>query len=202
MNLPRIYALLALWTVLLLTPALLMLAGLFGPIQSEIPISSTIILLWVGCYLAQFFLFLGIMAKVGEQRLLWKMAASLLPWAIDWTLPLSWKYALLWVPLLALINAWVVAVTQRKESLFKNGIRAVGTVLEVMKPWMNVIVNKVYIRRNLRLRIERENGGLPYEGIFKGLFMLGEIPSPGDKIRLRVDPNNPLRFEEERKSRP
>lgn len=200
MNLPRLYALLALWTVLLLTPAILMLAGLFGPIQSKIPITSTIILLWIGCYLAQFFLFLWIMANVGEQNILWKMATSLIPWAIDWTLPLSWNYALLWGPLLALIIAWVVAVAHRKESLLKHGIRAVGTVIEVMKPWTNVIINKVYIRRNLRLCIEREDGELPYEGVFKGLFLLGEIPSPGDKIRLLVDFKNPLRFVEERKT--
>ncbi len=30
-----------------------------------------------------------------------------------------------------------------------------------------------------------------------GLFMLGEIPSPGDRLRLRVDPANPQRFESE-----
>jgi hypothetical protein len=70
-----------------------------------------------------------------------------------------------------------------------------GVVLEVFKPWMNVVINNVYIRRRLRLRIQREDGSPAYEGILKGLFMLGEIPSVGDRLALRVDPVNPQHFD-------
>jgi hypothetical protein len=68
-------------------------------------------------------------------------------------------------------------------------------VLEVLKPWMNVVINNVYIRRRLRLRIQRQDGSPAYEGILKGLFMLGEIPSVGDRLTLRVDPANPQHFD-------
>jgi len=68
-------------------------------------------------------------------------------------------------------------------------------VLEVEKPLMNVVINNVYIRRTLRLRIERADGVAPYEAKFKGTFMLGEIPGVGSAVPLRVDPNNPRHFE-------
>jgi hypothetical protein len=75
-----------------------------------------------------------------------------------------------------------------------------GTVLEVLKPWMNVVVNNVYIQRRLRLRIQRQDGVPAYEGILKGLFMLGEIPSVGDRLALRVDPANPQHFDYDKAS--
>jgi hypothetical protein len=39
-----------------------------------------------------------------------------------------------------------------------------------------------------------------YEGILKGLFMLGEIPSVGDRLALRVDPANPQHFDYDKAS--
>jgi Short C-terminal domain len=90
--------------------------------------------------------------------------------------------------------------TARAQSLQERGIRATGTVLEVLKPWMNVVINNVYIRRRLRLRIQRQDGSPAYEGIFKGLFMLGEIPSVGDRLALRVDPANPQHFDYDKAS--
>ncbi|MBZ5491213.1 MAG: SHOCT domain-containing protein [Acidobacteriia bacterium] len=65
---------------------------------------------------------------------------------------------------------------------------------------MNVVVNNVYIRRRLRLRIQPEDGTAAYEAIFKGLFMLGEIPSVGDRLTLRVDPANPQHFDYDKAS--
>jgi hypothetical protein len=73
-------------------------------------------------------------------------------------------------------------------------------VLEVLKPWMNVVINNVYIRRRLLLRIQRQDGSPAYEGILKGLFMLGEIPSVGDRLTLRVDPANPQHFDYDKAS--
>jgi putative oligomerization/nucleic acid binding protein len=67
---------------------------------------------------------------------------------------------------------------------------------------MNVVINNVYIRRRLRLRIQRQDGSPAYEGIFKGLFMLGEIPSVGDRLSLRVDPANPQHFDYDQSSTP
>src|SRR5262249_41701992 len=95
---------------------------------------------------------------------------------------------------------WIARAARQEESLQEHGLRATGTVLEVLEPKMNVVINNVYIKRKVRLRIERQDGASAYEGVLNGLFMLGEIPSPGDRMPLLVDPSNPQRFEyDERK---
>jgi hypothetical protein len=136
-----------------------------------------------------------IMNLVGEQKVLWWFIASLVPWAVDWTVPSSPWLLLPWAAVAIAVAAWIGRFSSRAQALQQRGIRATGTVLEVFKPWMNVVVNNVYIRRRLRLRIQRQDGSPAYEGILKGLFMLGEIPSVGDRLSLRVDPANPQHFD-------
>ncbi len=191
----RLYILLVAWCALVVAPGLIMAMGGFGRIDTSSTVSGSVIFLWIGGYLAQFAVFLWTMNIAGEQRVLWWFVASLVPWAVDWTLPVSPLFFLLWFPVLFAVAGWIAIVARRAESLRKRGIRATGVVLEVLKPWMNVVINKVYIKRTLRLRIEREDGVPAYEGMLKGLFMLGEIPSAGDRIPLRVDPEMPQRFE-------
>ena len=194
MKLQRLYTLLIVWGIFLMLPGLLMELGLRGRIDANSS-SGGLILLWVVGYLAQFAIFLWMMNIVGEQKVLWWFAASLLPWGIDWTLPVSAWFIALWLPITIGLAYWIALVARRAEFLQQQGIHATGVVLEVFKPWMNVVINNVYIRRKLRLRVEREDGTPAYEGILKGLFMLGEIPSPGDRIPLIVDPAKPQRFE-------
>jgi hypothetical protein len=150
----------------------------------------------------QFGIFLWIMNMVAEQKILWWFIASLLPWALDWSVPASPWFLLLGAAVAIAVAAWIGRVNQRATSLQQQGIRATGTVLEVLKPFMkmNVVINNVYIQRRLRLRIQREDGMPPYEGILKGLFMLGEIPSVGDRLALRVDPANPQHFDYDKAS--
>jgi hypothetical protein len=169
--------------------------GLFGRIDMNTTIPGAGILLWILGYLAQLAVFMWIMNIVKEQKVLWWLLASLLPWAIDWTLPVSPWFALLWLPVTLALVSWIAVAAQRADSLQRHGLRATGVVLEVLKPMMNMVINNVYIKRKVRVRIERQDGTPPYEGILKGLFMLGEIPSPGDRIPLRVDPANLQRFE-------
>jgi len=114
--------------------------------------------------------------------------------------PSSAWLLLLWAAVAIAVAVWIGRFSSRARALQQRGIRATGTVLEVFKPWMNVVVNNVYIRRRLRLRIQRQDGAPPYEGILKGLFMLGEIPSVGDRLSLRVDPANPQHFDYDKDS--
>jgi hypothetical protein len=60
---------------------------------------------------------------------------------------------------------------------------------------MNVIINSIYLRRTMTLRIERSDGAAPYDAKYSGTFMLGELPERGDVFNLRVDPKNPNHFE-------
>ena len=195
MKMRHLYTLLVVWCALLIAPAMLVELAVFGRIDMNSSIPGIVVLPWIVGYLAQLAVFIWIMNIVGKQKVLWWLLASLLPWAIDWTLPVSPLFALLWVPITIALAAWIALVAQRDESLQEQGIRATGVVLEVLKPLMNVVINNVYIKRKVRLRIEREDGVPAYEGILNGLFMLGEIPSVGDRIPLVVDPARPQRFE-------
>lgn len=189
----KIYSLLTVWCVLLLVP------GVFEAV-GNVTLNGTLATVWIVGYLVQFGVFLWIMNLVGEQKVLWWFAASLLPWAVDWTVPSSTWLLLLWTAVAVSSAVWIGQSTGRARSLQQQGIRATGVVLEVFKPWMNVVINNVYIRRRLRLRIQRHDGSPAYEGILKGLFMLGEIPSVGDRLALRVDPANPQHFDYDKAS--
>lgn len=195
MTMSRLKIILALWCALMIAPAVIVERGAFGQFDMKTNITGGVIGLWIGGYLAQFGIFMWLMNIVKEQRILWWFPASLLPWVIDWTLPVSPWFILLWLPITIGMAFWIYSVDQRAASLQQHGIRATGTVLEVLKPLMNVVINNVYIKRKVRLRIERQDGVPAYEGILNGLFMLGEIPSPGDRIHLLVDPANPQRFD-------
>lgn len=168
---------------------------MFGPADMNTSISGAMISSWIVGYLAQFAIFMWMMNIVGEQKVLWWFIASLLPWGIDWTAPVSPFFLLLWFPVVIAIAGWIALVVRSADAFRQRAVHAAGLVLEVLRPRMNVIINNVYIKRKVRLRIEREDGVPAYEGILNGLFMLGEIPSPGDTIPLLVDPLKPQRFE-------
>ncbi|HYL98524.1 MAG TPA: SHOCT domain-containing protein [Blastocatellia bacterium] len=201
-NVRRLYAVLAAWCFLLVLPGLLSVLGVFGPVNYPYNVTGPLIASWVVGYLAQFGLFMWIMKiaakqanlSVGLQMLLWFMA-SLLPWAVDWSVPTSPLFGLLWLPLLVGAAALIARSIGQEQSLREHGIRALGVVLEVLEPGMNVVVNGVYIKRKVRFRVEREDGVPPYEAILDELFMLGEIPSAGDSFPLLVDPAKPKRIE-------
>jgi hypothetical protein len=119
--------------------------------------------------------------------------ASLLPWAIDWFLLAS-----LWAGLPFVATATVVAVyldlTRTSADLLqRDGLRATAVVMEVKKPLMNVVVNNIYVKRTLRLRIERDDHAPPYLASYTGLFTLGEVPERGAALQVVVDPKRPQR---------
>jgi Short C-terminal domain len=121
--------------------------------------------------------------------------ASLVPWSANWAAPLAPWWLIACAAVVVGYSWWFYRSLARSRSLQRNGIHARGVVLKVEKPLMNVVVNNVYIRRTLRLRVERADGVAPYEAKFKGLFMLGEIPDVGSVLQLRVDPADPRHFE-------
>jgi hypothetical protein len=189
----KLYSLLSAWCVLLLAPGVFEAFG-------NVTLNGTLAAVWIVGYLVQFGIFMWIMNLVGEQKVLWWFIASLVPWAVDWTVPSSPWLLLPWAAVAIAVAVWIGRFSSRALALQQRGIRATGVVLEVFKPWMNVVINNVYIRRRLRLRIQLQDGAPPYEGIFKGLFMLGEIPSVGDRLALRVDPANPQHFDYDKAS--
>jgi hypothetical protein len=157
-------------------------------------IGGPIIAVWIVGYLAQFAVFMWISRIVDPGFVAW-FAASGLPWALDWTTPVSPLFAILWVAIAIAVALWIASHARRDESLKEHGVRATGVVLQVYQPFMNVIVNGAYIKRKLQLRVEGATNVPAYEATLNGLFMFGDVPSVGDRLPLLVDPANPQRFE-------
>jgi hypothetical protein len=205
MNMRRLYTLLVVWLALLTGPAALVALGVFGSVGAHRNVSGRLALCWILGYLAQFGVFMWIMKIVDNNEVIWRtllwwFSASLLPWALDWTPPAS-LLSLVWYLVAIGLACWIAGAARRAESFRERAVPATGVVLEVLKPMMNVVINNVYIKRKVRLRIQRADGAPAYEAIWNGLFMLGEIPSPGDRIPIIVDPANPQRVDyDERKS--
>ncbi len=192
-DLGRLYALLVLWLVLLIAPCALGLLGTFGHVDMSTGVGP-IIGVWIVGYLAQFGVFLWISRIVDPGFLAW-FAASALPWALDWTTPVSPLFALLWAAIAIAIAFWIAGHARRDESLREHGVHATGVVLQVYQPFMNVIVNGAYIKRKLQLRVEGVTNVPAYQATYNGLFMFGDVPSVGDRIPLLVDPADAQRFE-------
>ncbi|MGH9825842.1 MAG: hypothetical protein ACREDR_21650, partial [Blastocatellia bacterium] len=156
----RLYVLLVLWCVFMFAPVTLGELGVFGPIGLYSQVSGGIIFLWIVGYLGQLGVFMWITSALNQaesvsRTLVWWLVASLMPWVIDWAPPLVSPWLAL--PLFSIvigIAVWIAYVAGRAESLEEHGLRATGIVLEVLKPRMNVVVNEVYIKRKVRLRIE------------------------------------------------
>lgn len=187
----RVNILLIAWCVLLLAPAALSAAGVFGRYGGGTTLGGPLAIAWVVGYLAQFFVFMALMQAVGEQKILWWFIASILPWVSDWATAAFSAYFFCSAGAVLAVAWWISSVASGARFMAEHGLRASGEVLEVIEPRMNVVINNVYIRRALRLRILRDDGAAPYEARLKGLFMIGEIPKPGDRLRLLVDPNQP-----------
>ena len=189
------------WALLAVAPAMLVTLGAFGgPVNANTEISGTSVVAWVAGWLLQYAAFFWLMSLARKQNFVWWFIASLVPWAADWTMGVSPVLLVVWPAVVLATAVWIGRAETSYESLEEHGVRANGVVLQVYNPMMNVVINNVYIKRKVRLRVERSDGVAPYEASYNGLFMLGEIPSAGDTIPLLVDPANPQHFQYDDKS--
>src|SRR6478672_13863650 len=115
----KIYSLLIAWCVLLLAPGVYEAFG-------NVTLNGTLASVWIVGYLAQFGVFLWIMNLVGEQKVIWWFIASLLPWAVDWTVPSSTWLLLLWAAVAIAAAMWIGRFVHSAKSLQEKGIRASG----------------------------------------------------------------------------
>lgn len=193
MKLQRLGLLLAAWVVLVLAPGIAVAAVYHGRPDDEL--ANWVVPVWIAGFIAQLGVFMIASKMTGRSNVLAGLIASLLPFVCDFGAPSSW-----WaVPIATVITVATAGEMYRAEyrrtQLAANGVRATGTVLEVIEPkFWNVMVNDAYIYRTVRLRITRSDGRPPYEHTMRGLYMFGNIPDEGDKFALRVDPDDPNHF--------
>lgn len=189
----RIAALSALWWVLIVVPALV--AARMLDAAGATAGKGWVLGVWLGGYVAQFVAFLAISRRSPRPAVLGWVIASTVPWAADWTTPLSAWWLLAWTAVVVGYAVWLVAGVSRVDLLRSAGVPATGVVLEVIKPTFNVVVNKDASRRILRLRVERPDGTTPYEASVTATFTLGELPEADDRVAVRVDPTRPDHIE-------
>jgi hypothetical protein len=183
----------ALWCVLVIAPAVLTTSLFKISINSSI--SGAVIGVWVIGYLAQFAVFFVIGRKTPHIPTVGWFLASIMPFAADWSAPASWWALVICAAIVVGYATWLTWSVYGFDRLMRDGVRAKAVVIEVKRPLFNTVINDVYIRRTLRLRIERPDGTAPYEVTFKDTFMLGEIPQPGARLSVLVDPLRPQHVE-------
>lgn len=193
MKLQRLGLLLAAWVVLVLAPGIAVAAVYHDKSTDNFP--NWVVPVWIAGFIAQFGVFMIASRMTGRSNVLASFIASLVPFVCDFGAPSSW-----WaVPIAAVISVATAGEMYRAEyrrtQLAANGVRATGTVLEVIEPkFWNVMINDAYIYRTVRLRITRSDGRPPYEHTMRGLYMFGNIPDEGDRFALRIDPDDPGHF--------
>jgi len=189
----KIAVLLAMWCVLVVVPA--WIAGDLLHRGGGDSHMGWVAGIWIGGYLAQFVLFIVIGRKSPCGTGPGKMVAALVPWLAYWTTPLS-LWALL--PVAGIVIGYSMFLAHsvfRLDVLRRDGVEARAVVLEVIRPSLNVVVDRDHARRVMRLRIDQTDEATSYEARVTGAFTLGEIPEPGDSVVIRVDPKRPRHIE-------
>jgi hypothetical protein len=182
------------WWVLVVLPAVLTLAGVFGDIGPETELAGWVFGTWIVLYLAQLaWLMLVVPKAVGHTRQWWIFVASLLPWAVDWASPYGLGWGLLWIGIAGTFATVMIVLALRGLRLDTQGRPVTATVVKVLRNRMNMVVNNVYIRRRVLLEIPGANGAT-YQAVLPMLCEIGTSPDPGDRLKLRVDPGNPKHF--------
>ena len=182
------------WWVLVVLPAVLTLAGVFGDIGPDSELGGTIVWVWIVCFCAQLAMVYVIGHAVGHTRMWWFFVASLLPWAVSWSAPVGWGWALLWIGIAGMFAVAMIFFSLRSLNLDERGLVVTATVKKVLRNYFNVVINNVYVYRHLLLEIPGANGGPSYEDKLWMLCEIGTSPAVGDQLKLRVDPRNPRHY--------
>ena len=161
MNKPLIAGLLTAWCLLVVAPALLV-SVVFPDTSTGTDIGGSVVIIWIVGYLVQIGVFMIAARKATSNAIGGWFLASSMPFVADWSVPVAPWSPIAIVAVVGAYSVWLYSRIERRDNLQHNGIPATGTVLEVKKPIMNVVMNNVYIRRTLMLRVKRSDGTPPY----------------------------------------
>jgi len=188
-----IAALAALWLMLIIVPALV--AARLLPVAGDTAHKGWAVGIWLAGYVAQFLVFRAISRRSPRPVGLGWLVASTVPWAADWTAPLSWWGVAVCAAIVIGYAVWLVVAVYRVDRLRGAGLRGSAVVLEVIRPTLNGVVTKDSARRALRVSIERDDSTTPYETRLTATFVFGEIPETGDRLAVLIDPADPRHVE-------
>ena len=150
--------------------------------------------LWGLGFLIQLFLF-TVIAKLSGTTQMWAWAfTSVVPWVVNLTVPDNPMYIPVFVVAVGVFAAWIFLRSTATDRLLHDGLDGTGVVIEVVEPKaIKTVVNNGYVRRSVRVTVERADKKKTYEAVVRDLFKVEELPSSGDRIRLRIDPEDAKR---------
>jgi hypothetical protein len=193
----QVVVMVACWWVIVATPTVLLIAGLFvveGRVGGDVIASEGIVIFWVISYLAQLAILMLLTKPVGHLEVWWIFMGSLLPWVVNYGAPYSVGVAVLLLGLAAAVGVVVAVTAIRAIGLDERGRLVTASIVREIPTKMRTVVNNLYVRRKVELDIPTADGTGTYRGVLPMLYEMGTWPSEGDKVRLRVDPDNPKRF--------
>ncbi|HUS22800.1 MAG TPA: hypothetical protein VMZ66_12405 [Aeromicrobium sp.] len=149
---------------------------------------------WGLGFVAALALFIRI-ARITDTTDLWPwLVASILPWAVNVTVPDIPISIPVFVLAAGLFAGWIFRQASASDRLQHAGVPGTGTVIELIEPkFAGAAVNNGYARRSVRLTVERPDKTKTYQAVLRDLFKVEELPAPGDKIALRIDPEDATR---------
>ena len=149
---------------------------------------------WGFGFVASLALFIRI-ARITDTTDLWPwLVASILPWAVNVTVPDLPISIPVFVLAAGLFAGWIFRQASASDRLQHAGVPGTGTVIELIEPkFTGAAVNNGYVRRSVRLTVERPDKTKTYQAVLRDLFKVEELPAPGDKIALRIDPQDATR---------
>lgn len=178
------------WWALVVLPGVLTITGAFGDLDADSEIGGAIVGVWIGCFCAQLAMVYVMQHAVGHSRAWWFFLASLLPWVVDWSAPVGVGWGLLWIGVAGLFAVLIILLSLRTLRLDEHGTVVTAVVKKVLRIPFNIVINNVYMYRHVLLDIPGAQGGPSYEGKLWMLYEIGNAPTPGEHIQLRVDPSN------------
>lgn len=149
---------------------------------------------WGLGFVAALALFIRI-ARITDTTDLWPwLVASILPWAVNVTVPDIPISIPVFVLAAGLFAGWIFRQASASDRLQYAGVPGTGTVIELIEPkFTGAAVNNGYARRSVRLTVDRPDKTKTYQAVLRDLFKVEELPAPGDTIALRIDPEDATR---------
>lgn len=180
----RLLKLLSGWSAAILLP---------GIITINQPVVLAYVIWGIG-FFAALALFI-VIAKMTQTTDMWPwLFASVMPWVVNLTVPDNPIYIPVYVVAVGVFAARIFLRSSATDRLLHEGIDGTGTVIEVIEPKaIGAVVNNGYVHRSVRLTVERADKTKTYEAVIRDLFKVEDLPSPGDKIPLRIDPEDAKR---------
>ena len=180
----------------LLRKLLGMWAG-FALLPGIVTINQPVVLayaVWAIGFFAALGLFITI-ARITQTTDLWPwLAASVLPWLINLAVPANLMYIPVFVIAVGVFVARIYLRSSAIDRLLHDGLDGTGVVIEVIEPKaISAVVNNGYVRRSVCVTVERADKIKTYEAVVRDLFKVEELPSPGDRLPLRIDPEDAKR---------